>query len=110
MEHEDNANTSGLYAGRAMTGEPAPYHHLPYFYSELFDLSYEAVGELDPRRMTTVADWREPYREGIIYYLEEQRVRGVLLWNVRAKLKAARRLITEPGPMRAEDLPGALGK
>lgn len=108
VEHEDNANSMGWQAGRAMAGEPAPYHHLPYFYSDFFDFSYEAVGELDGQRMTTVADWREPYREGVVYYLMEERVRGVLLWNVRARLTAARRLLEEPGPHRPEDLMGRL--
>ncbi|MBS4050106.1 MAG: NAD(P)/FAD-dependent oxidoreductase, partial [Methylomonas sp.] len=46
-EHEDNALTMGEYAGRNMAGESRPYHHLPYFYSDLFDLGYEAVGKTD---------------------------------------------------------------
>jgi hypothetical protein len=29
------------------------------FYSDLFELGYEAVGEVDAR-LETVADWREP--------------------------------------------------
>jgi 3-phenylpropionate/trans-cinnamate dioxygenase ferredoxin reductase component len=107
VEHEDNANTMGLAAGRAMAGAPEPYRHLPFFYSDMFDLGYEAVGELDSR-METVADWKEPYREGVIYYLRERRVRGVLLWNVWDQVDAASRLISEPGPFRAEDLKGRL--
>jgi 3-phenylpropionate/trans-cinnamate dioxygenase ferredoxin reductase subunit len=37
-----------------------------------------------------VADWKEPYREGVVYYLREGRVRGVLLWNVWGQVNAAR--------------------
>src|SRR5690606_9921935 len=48
IEHEDQAKTMGRAAGRAMAGEPAPYDHLPFFYSDMFDLGYEAVGDLDP--------------------------------------------------------------
>jgi 3-phenylpropionate/trans-cinnamate dioxygenase ferredoxin reductase component len=107
VEHEDNAKTMGRMAGRAMAGEPEPYHHLPYFYSDLFDLGYEAVGELDAT-VQTVADWKEPYREGVVYYLREGRVRGVLLWNVWDQVDAARHLIAEPGPFRPEDLIGRL--
>jgi len=107
IEHEDNANTQGQAAGRAMAGEPESYRHLPFFYSDLFDLGYEAVGELDPR-LETVADWKEPYREGVVYYLESGRVRGVLLWNTWGQVDAARRLIAEPGPFRAADLIGRL--
>ena len=107
VEHEDNANTQGVHAGRGMAGELAPYTHLPYFYSDLFEMGYEAVGELDPN-LETVADWAEPHRRGVVYYLREGRVRGVLLWNVRGRLAAARRLLAEPGPFRPEDLRGRI--
>src|SRR5579885_882004 len=63
VEHEDNANTMGRMAGQAMAGQAISYDHLPFFYSDLFDLGYEAVGEVDSR-LETVADWKEPYREG----------------------------------------------
>jgi 3-phenylpropionate/trans-cinnamate dioxygenase ferredoxin reductase component len=107
VEHEDNANTMGRHAGRNMAGEQAPYEHLPFFYSDLFDLGYEAVGELDAR-LDIVADWKEPFHEGVLYYLQDGRVRGVLLWNVWEQVDAARRLIAEPGPFQPKDLTGRL--
>jgi NADPH-dependent 2,4-dienoyl-CoA reductase/sulfur reductase-like enzyme len=103
VEHEDNANTMGEMAGRSMAGEAVSYDHLPFFYSDLFELGYEAVGELDSR-LTTAADWAEPYQKGIIYYLRDGRVSGVLLWNVWDKIPSARDLIAQLGPFRAEDL------
>jgi 3-phenylpropionate/trans-cinnamate dioxygenase ferredoxin reductase component len=109
VEHEDNANTMGRAAGRAMAGEPVSYRHLPFFYSDLFDLGYEAVGELDPH-LEIAVDWKEPYREGVIYYLRKERVQGVLLWNVWSQVDEARRLIAAPGPFRAPDLKGLLPK
>jgi 3-phenylpropionate/trans-cinnamate dioxygenase ferredoxin reductase component len=107
VEHEDNANTMGAAAGRAMTGQGTPYTHLPFFYSDLFALGYEAVGELDPR-LETVSDWKEPFREGVVYYLKNGRVRGVLLWNTWGQVEAARALIAEPGPFKAQSLKGRL--
>jgi len=107
VEHEDNANTMGAAAGRAMAGEMVPYDHLPYFYSDLFDLGYEAVGELDARH-EIVADWKEPHRQGVIYYLREGRVRGILLWNTWGQVDAARALIADPGPFTAAALNGRL--
>ena len=107
VEHEDNANTMGQAAGRNMAGRMTPYHHLPFFYSDLFDLGYEAVGELDSR-LETVEDWKDPFREGVVYYLSDRRVRGVLLWNVWEQVEAARALIAEPGPFAAEELRGRL--
>ena len=84
VEHEDNALVMGRQAGRNMAGANEPYHHLPFFYSDLFEHGYEAVGELDSRLATT-ADWKEPYRDGVIYYLREGAgPRGAPLERLRA--------------------------
>jgi len=107
VEHEDNALTMGRAAGRNMAGAAERYTHLPYFYSDLFELGYEAVGETDSR-LELVEDWQEPFRKGVVYYLREGRVRGVLLWNVWDQVPNARRIIAEPGPFRAADLRGRL--
>jgi 3-phenylpropionate/trans-cinnamate dioxygenase ferredoxin reductase subunit len=92
VEHEDNANTMGAMAGRNMAGGEGKYDYLPYFYSDLFDLGYEAVGEFGAD-LEIVEDWREPFRQGVVYYLKAGRVRGVLLWNTWGQVDAARRLI-----------------
>jgi 3-phenylpropionate/trans-cinnamate dioxygenase ferredoxin reductase component len=107
VEHEDNANVMGRAAGEAMAGKGEPYHHLPFFYSDLFELGYEAVGDLDAR-LDTVADWKEPYREGVVYYLRPGRVQGVLLWNTWDQVDNARKLIAEPEPVSPQDLKGRL--
>ena len=108
VEHEDAALTMGRFAGRAMAGaDDGPYTHLPFFYSDLFDVGYEAVGDLDSR-LQTVSDWKEPFREGVVYYLDGGRVRGVLLWNTWGQVDAARRLLAESGPFSAADLRGRL--
>jgi 3-phenylpropionate/trans-cinnamate dioxygenase ferredoxin reductase subunit len=107
VEHEDNANTMGKTAGLNMAGRATPYHHLPFFYSDLFDMGYEAVGELD-QRLTVVEDWKKPYEEGVVYYLRDGRVRGVLLWNVWGQVDRARALIAEPGPLEPADVKGRI--
>jgi NADPH-dependent 2,4-dienoyl-CoA reductase/sulfur reductase-like enzyme len=107
VEHEDNANTMGRLAGLNMAGKSEPYRHLPSFYSDMFELGYEAVGELDSR-LETFADWKEPNKEGVIYYLQNKRVRGVLLWNVWGQVDAARALIAEAGTFGPENLKGRL--
>jgi hypothetical protein len=66
--------TSGLVAGHNMDGEAFPYDHMSSFYSELFELGYEAVGELNPN-LETLSEWREPFNKGVVYYLNEGRVR-----------------------------------
>jgi 3-phenylpropionate/trans-cinnamate dioxygenase ferredoxin reductase subunit len=106
VEHEDHAKSHGRLVGRNMAGADERYEHLPFFYSDLFDLGYEAVGELDAR-LETVADWEEPNRKGVIYYLDDRRhPRGVLLWNVFSRVDAARELISAHQPIETSTLSG----
>jgi NADPH-dependent 2,4-dienoyl-CoA reductase/sulfur reductase-like enzyme len=101
VEHADNANTMGRCVGRNMVGATEPYTHLPYFYSDLFDLGYEAVGETNSH-LDIVTAWEEHNRKGIIYYLRDDGVCGVLLWNVWDQVKAATRLIADKVPLTKE--------
>jgi hypothetical protein len=76
-----------------MADAATPYDHLPFFYSDLFDLGYEAVGDVDSR-LDTVEEWAEPNRKGVVGYIDaERRARGFLLWDVWGKVDAARELI-----------------
>jgi 3-phenylpropionate/trans-cinnamate dioxygenase ferredoxin reductase component len=94
VEHENNSNLMGKMAGENMAGEKLKYDKLPFFYSDLFELGYEAVGILDSR-LETVEQWKEPFKEGVIYYLENNLLVGVLLWNTWNQVDNARALITE---------------
>jgi 3-phenylpropionate/trans-cinnamate dioxygenase ferredoxin reductase subunit len=107
VEHEDNALMMGEIAGANMAGEDTPYEHLSLFYSDLFDLGYEAVGELSSN-LEIVEDWFDPNNEGVIYYLEKKRVKGVLLWNVWEKAEDAREIIAEKGPFSSKNLKGRI--
>ena len=99
VEHEDNAKSQGRLVGINMAGGSEPYDHLPFFYSDLFDLGYEAVGELDPRG-ETVAEWTEPNRDGVVYYLNAEGLpRGVLYWNIFGRVDEGRELIRTRQPM-----------
>ena len=107
VEHEDNAIRMGKLAGRNMAGANETYTHIPMFYSDLFEHGYEAVGELNSK-LETVSDWQEPFQEGTIYYLDDGRLRGVLLWNFWKQVDNARALLMEKGPFKAKELPGKI--
>ena len=108
VEHEDNAVAMGKIAGRNMAGATDPYTHTPMFYSDLFELGYEAVGEMSSK-MKTIEDWQEePFKKGVVYYMDDNRVRGVLLWNVWKKVEDARALIKEEGPFKEDELKGRI--
>jgi 3-phenylpropionate/trans-cinnamate dioxygenase ferredoxin reductase component len=90
VEHENHATSHGRLVGANMAGADDPYDYLPFFYSDLFDLGYEAVGEVDSR-LEAVEDWQEPFKKGTIAYVgEDGKPRGFLLWNVWDKVDAAR--------------------
>ncbi len=109
VEHVDQATMSGRAAGRAMAatlaGAPLePYEHTPFFYSDIFDLGYEAVGILDSS-LDLLEEWAVPDDTGVVYYSRDGALVGVLLWNVWDSTDAARALMRqyrEPGSL--EDL------
>ena len=45
LEHWDNAVSQGQHAAKVLMGERAPFRHVPYFFSDVFDLSYEFWGD-----------------------------------------------------------------
>jgi len=106
VEHEDHAKSHGRRVGANMAGADEPYDHLPFFYSDLFELGYEAVGELDSRLRTT-ADWTHVGGAGTVYYLDDTgRPRGVLLWNLFGRVDTARDLIRAAVPIQPAELVG----
>lgn len=105
VEHEDNANEMGMTAGLNMSGPPQPYNHFPFFYSDLFDLGYEAVGELN-KDFEIVEDWIEPFKKGTLFYLAENKVKGVIFWNLWGKVDQGRALITKDAPVSETILKG----
>jgi 3-phenylpropionate/trans-cinnamate dioxygenase ferredoxin reductase subunit len=99
VEHEDHANSHGLAVGANMAGAGEPYDHLPFFYSDLFELGYEAVGEVDSR-LDTIERWEKPNRKGVVAFVDdERRPRGFLFWDAWGKVDAGRDLIRAGAPI-----------
>jgi NADPH-dependent 2,4-dienoyl-CoA reductase/sulfur reductase-like enzyme len=109
VEHEDHANSHGRLVGRNMAGAGERYDHLPFFYSDLFELGYEAVGDVDSR-LDTLEEWADPNRSGVVCYMDaERRPRGFLLWDVWGKVDDARALIRAARPIDSAVVGGLLG-
>ncbi|HWC24738.1 MAG TPA: FAD/NAD(P)-binding oxidoreductase [Flexivirga sp.] len=94
VEHVDNAEAMGKKAGRNLAGADEVYDYTPIFWSDLFDNGYEAVGDLDSR-LDTVEDWNDDHTAAVVYYLGDDMVRGVLLWNVWDSSDKARDVIAK---------------
>lgn len=107
MMHEDHAVSQGYHVGRNMAGALDPYTEWPFFYSDLYTWGYEAVGDLNTSH-EIVEDWVVPGEEGVMYYLQEGRLVGVLNWNVWDGVEKARMLMAEDRRWTADSLLGRI--
>jgi 3-phenylpropionate/trans-cinnamate dioxygenase ferredoxin reductase subunit len=83
VEHWDVARLQGTRAGRNMAGEGEPYQALPYFFSDLFDLSFEVWGDLSSWDQTVLrGSLPTPGASGsgsyAYYYFEQGTLTGLL--------------------------------
>ena len=108
VEHWDNALNQGRWAGRNMAGAEEAFTYMPYFFSDLFEFGYEAVGDVSTD-LEIFTDWKTENDTGVIYYLRDGRVRGAMMCNVWDKVEAARALIRREGRVAPQDLRGAIG-
>lgn len=97
----DHAAMSGRVAGRNMAGKRELYQHTPFHWTQIGDLSIETIGRTDPT-LQTVGVWDERGRDaptdarlarGVVYYVDGNRIVGVLLCNVDAQLDNARKVV-----------------
>ena len=52
VEHWDNAVSQGQHWASVVRGERQPFVHVPYFFSDVFDLSYELWGDAEGATQT----------------------------------------------------------
>jgi len=104
VEHVDHARNSGNQVGRNMAGADEAYDYTPYFYSVVFDISWEAVGTMDSS-LDTIVDNQGNGK--VVYYLKQDTPVGVLLWNVDVSVDEARNVLSNP-PFNPEDLKGMI--
>jgi len=107
IEHWDNALNQGKWAGRNMAGAEEVFDYQPFFFSDLFEFGYEATGEVSSK-LDTFADWKKENETGVVYYLDDSKVRGVMMCNVWDKVDAARELIRKGETVTRESLLGLI--
>ncbi len=107
LEHWDNARSQGKRAGSNMAGASEAFNYLPYFFSDLFEFGYEAIGRISGN-LETYADWKKENDTGVVYYLDNNKVVGVMMCNVWDKVPLARELLRKGVPAAPEKLRGAI--
>ncbi|HEX8983895.1 MAG TPA: FAD/NAD(P)-binding oxidoreductase [Bryobacteraceae bacterium] len=78
VEHWDNAVSQGQHAARAMAGAREWFAHVPYFFSDVFDLSYEFWGDAaESNRTVTRGDVRSGSFS--VWWLKDRRLVAALV-------------------------------
>jgi 3-phenylpropionate/trans-cinnamate dioxygenase ferredoxin reductase subunit len=103
VEHWEVAKAHGRGIAAAITGGPAPYTKLPYFWSDQYDVNLEYRGQAsgDDR-----AVWRGD-REGLafsVFYLRDGLVQGVLSMNDSKTNELGGKLIESRRPVAEREL------
>ncbi len=110
VEHWDNAVEQGRCAARNMTGHRAPFRHVPYFFSDVFDLSWEFWGDTDGANRVV---YRGEIGDGSFsaWWLQEDRLVAAFVMNrpdderERALEWIRDRRRFAPGALEASELP-----
>lgn len=80
VEHWDNAVSQGQYLACRLMGDTAPFRHVPYFFSDVFDLSYEYWG--DSSEATEVVHRGDLSSKSFsVWWLKQKRVVAVFVMS-----------------------------
>ena len=80
VEHWDNAVSQGQHWARVVLGEKQPFVHVPYFFSDVFDLSYELWG--DPAGATDIVVRGDSNTSSFsVWWLQDNRVGAAFVMN-----------------------------
>lgn len=80
VEHWDNAVEQGRVAMRNMMGKHQPFIHVPYFFSDVFDLSYEFWGDAAGHDQV-VYRGRMDQKQLSVWWLKKERLCAALIMN-----------------------------
>lgn len=80
VEHWDNAYQQGQHAASVMLGKRTAFEHVPYFFSDVFDLSYEFWG--DPQGADMVIH-RGDVENGCfsVWWLQDAKLKAAFVMN-----------------------------
>ena len=94
LESVQNASDMAVTVGRAMTGDEAPYHAVPWFWSNQYDLRLQTVG-LSGGFDATVIRGSMAARSFSIVYLRQGRVVALDCVNAAKDFVQGKRLVAE---------------
>jgi 3-phenylpropionate/trans-cinnamate dioxygenase ferredoxin reductase subunit len=106
LESVQNANDQATVVARAITGNPAPYHAMPWFWSNQYDLRLQTVG-LSIGFDTAIVRGDPATRSFSVIYLRDGRVLALDCVNATRDYVQGRALVTGKLAPSVEDLANA---
>src|SRR5581483_10759814 len=104
VEHWDNAVSQGQHCARLLTGDRRPFRHVPYFFSDVFDLSYEFWGDTSGADQTVVRGDIATNSFSVWWLRGEHLVAAFLMNRPDDERNAATRWIDSKRPVQAREL------
>lgn len=98
FEHWDNAIASGQAAGANMAGGDEPYRHVPYFFSDQFDVSLNMLGYPSASARTVIRG-DTASKQFTALYVEQDTLRAALMVNDDAQMDLLKDLIAASAPV-----------
>jgi NADPH-dependent 2,4-dienoyl-CoA reductase/sulfur reductase-like enzyme len=80
VEHWDNAVSQGQHWARVVLGNRQPFVHVPYFFSDVFDLSYELWGDAAGASETVVRGDANSFSFSV-WWLKDKRAAAAFIMN-----------------------------
>jgi NADPH-dependent 2,4-dienoyl-CoA reductase/sulfur reductase-like enzyme len=104
VEHWDNAVSQGKHCAQTLAGERKPFVHVPYFFSDVFDLSYEFWG--DTSGADEVVERGDPDSTSFsVWWLAQGRLTAAFaMGRPDAEREAAPRWIESKKPISAREI------
>lgn len=100
FEHWDNAIASAQAAAANMSGGNEPYRHVPYFFSDQFDLSINMLGY--PSSKADIAIRGDMQKNSFTaFYVQDGVLKAALMVNDDAQMDLIRDLIAAAAPVSA---------
>ena len=95
IEHRMNASEQGNAVARNIMGAAAPYLHMPFFWSDQYDIKLQLAGVVTPQSEVAVEYGDVASDSFLQTFRENGRLTGILSWNAAKALTQFRRELIE---------------
>jgi len=102
LESWANAQNQAIVAAHAVLGETTPYAEIPWFWSDQYDVNLQILGDIPADAAPATApvvrgelSAHQASAQATLFFLAEERIRGVIAINAARDLKLARKWMNQ---------------